>query len=480
MPDRLTPLDVSFLYLEEPSTAMHVGSVMLFRPAASGLDLAALTEHIQARVAPVPRYRQRVRTVPGRLANPVWVDDENFDIGAHIRRVQLPAPGSAAQLEDLVARVQARPLHRDRPLWEVVVVEGLDGGEFALITKVHQAMVDGVHAVDLGQVILDEDAHHREPPQYLWKPGPEPTTLELVAEAVAESVGRPTRVLETLTAGLGDIRATATKAAGALGGLGLAARTATRPVPRSPLNQEVGETRRFRMVVTDLEDYRTIRTTLAARATPGASRRRVQVSVNDVVLGVVAGALRSWLLGRGVPVPPSASVRALVPMSVKVAPDARAGAVGSRVSSLLIDLPTGEGNPLIRIAQVSYQTMAHREAGMALDAQTIAGLAGFAPATLHSLGARVASGLSRHIYNLVVTNVPGPQTPLYLDGAQLTGSFPVIPLARTQALSIGLTSYDGAVCYGLYADHDAVPDLDVLGASLQECLTETLEALRER
>jgi WS/DGAT/MGAT family acyltransferase len=233
------------------------------------------------------------------------------------------------------------------------------------------------------------------------------------------------------------------------------------------------------MVTTDLADYRRVRNRLVSKGSraPVASRRAVVTTINDVILAVVAGALRLWLLARGEAVPPSSVVRALVPMSVRVADGGRAGAIGSRVSSLLIDLPTGEASPLIRLYQVSYQTKAHREAGQAIDAQTIAGLAGFAPPTLHSLGARVASGLSRHMFNLVVTNVPGPQSPLYLDGARMTATYPVIPLARCQALSIGLTSYDGAVYFGLYGDRDAMADLDVLGQCLLDALAETLDAV---
>ncbi|MFZ0157498.1 MAG: wax ester/triacylglycerol synthase family O-acyltransferase [Kineosporiaceae bacterium] len=485
MADRLSPLDASFLYLEEPTTAMHVGSVMIFDPGPDGLDYARLVRHVEARIAFVPRYRQRVRGVPGRLANPVWVDDETFDIADHIRRAALPRPGNDEQLEELVARIQARRLDRSRPLWELAVVDGLAGGRFAVITKVHQALVDGVNAVDLGQVVLDDDETVREHPPQTWRPAPEPSLVELVTGAVVDSVRRPTRVLETLRAGLSDMQATATKTAEAVGGLAVAARTATRPPQRSPLNRDLTEHRRYRMVSSDLADYRTIRNRMLARAAKTAPARNgraprtaVVTTVNDVVLAVVAGALRMWLLARGEPVPPASVVRALVPMSVRVEDAARSGAIGSRVSSLLIDLPTGEPSPLMRLHQVSYQTKAHQEAGQAVDAQAIADIAGFAPPTLHSLGARVASGLSRHMFNLVVTNVPGPQTPLYLDVSRMLATHPVIPLARGQALSIGLTSYDGGVYYGLYGDREAMPDLDVLGQCLLDSLAETSDAAR--
>jgi hypothetical protein len=516
MPDRLSALDASFLYLEQPTTAMHVGSVMVLRSGPVPFSYERLAHHVAARIAFVPRYRQRVRAVPGRLANPVWVDDENFDITYHVRRSALPRPGTAAQLQELVARLQARHLDRNRPLWELILVEGLAEGRFAVLTKVHQALVDGIHAVDLGQVVLDDEPDVHDPPPHTWHPVAEPSAVELLVGAVADSIRRPQAVLDTLRSGFADVRATAGKSLEALNGLAFAARTATQPPPRSPLNPDIGEHRRFLMVSTDLEDYRRVRNHLLAEprrrrriAGPtGADQRRNGVvrpeqsdaapgpaggtgtelraggrpvaptTVNDVVLAVLAGALRAWLLTRGEPVPPKSVLRALVPMSVRADDPSQAGAVGSRVASLLVDLPTGEPSPLMRLHQISYQTMAHREAGQAVDAPAIAGIAGFAPPTLHSLGARVASGLSRRMFNLVITNVPGPQLPLYLLGARMQASYPVIPLARGQALSIGLTSYDGGVYYGLNGDRDAMPDLEVLGPCITDALAEMVEAAR--
>jgi WS/DGAT/MGAT family acyltransferase len=469
--DRLSPLDVSFLYLEERTTPMHVGSVMLFRPGPSGLDYPRLVRHLDTRIALVPRYRQRVRFVPGRIANPVWVDDERFDITYHVRRLALPRPGSQAQLEELVARLQARRLDRSRPLWEVDVVEGLEGGEFAVVTKVHQALVDGVHAVDLGQVVLDDDPDGHEPPLHTWRPSPEPSVVELVASAVADTLRRPQQVVETARTSVGDVLSAGGKAVEALAGLAFAAQQASRPQTPNPLNTEISGHRRFAMLATDLEDYRRVRAHhLQGRLDDGGT------TVNDVVLATLAGALRLWLQGRGVGVGPGNVVRALVPMSVRADDPSDAGAIGSRVASLLVDLPAGEPSPLMRLHQVAYQTRAHREAGQALSAPAIAGIAGFAPPTLHSLGARVASGLSRRLFNLVVTNVPGPQRPLFLDGSRLVASYPVIPLARGQALSVGLTSYDGGVHYGLNGDREAMPDLHELRRCIVEALAELVEA----
>jgi diacylglycerol O-acyltransferase len=474
--DRLSPLDVSFLYLEERTTPMHVGSVMIFQPGDAGLDYPRLLRHVEARIALVPRYRQRVRFVPGRLANPVWVDDERFDLSYHVRLQALPAPGSQEQLEELVGRVQARRVDRSRPLWEVDVVEGLEGGRFAVVTKVHQALVDGVHAVDLGQVVLDDGPDRREPPMHTWRPSREPSFAELVAAAVADTLRRPQQVLsDTARASIGDVLTVGARAAEAFGGLAVAARSATRTQPRSPLNVDISGHRRFAVLATDLEDYRKIR---AFHARSRGSEPAPATTVNDVVLAVLAGALRVWLLARGASVGPGAAVRALVPMSVRAETPSDAGAIGSRVASLLVDLPTGEPSPIMRLHQVAYQTRVHREAGQALTAPAIAGIAGFAPPTLHSLGARVASGLSRRLFNLVVTNVPGPQHPLYLDGSRMLASYPVVPLARGQALAIGLTSYDGGVHYGLNGDREAMPDLDDLRRCIVESLAELVEAAR--
>jgi WS/DGAT/MGAT family acyltransferase len=327
-------------------------------------------------------------------------------------------------------------------------------------------------------VVLEESAEPRTPPQVTWRPAPEPSLLELVAGAVADSVRRPRQVVETVRAGVGDLRQTAAKTAETVGGVVNALGTAARPTPRSPLNRTIGPHRRVAMLATDLADYRRIRSHLLAAYQPGGGGvpAPITVTINDIVLATLAGGLRSWLLTRGVAVPPAGVVRALVPMSVRVSDPSSAGALGSRVASLLVDLPTGEPSPLVRVHQIAYQTKAHRDTGQAVDAPAIAGIAGFAPPTLHSLGARVASSLSRRLFNLVVTNVPGPQLPLYLDGSRLLSTYPVIPLARGQALSVGLTSYAGGVYYGLNADRDAMPDLEVLG----HCLLDALAELREQ
>lgn len=479
--ERLSSLDVSFLYLEQPTTAMHTGSVMIFRlPPRRGIDIDRLTRYVGAKIVTTPRYRQRVRSVPGRLANPVWVDDEDFDLSYHVRQQTLPKPGDDEQLAALVARLQAGPLDRHRPLWELHLVEGLAGGRFALVTKVHQALVDGVRAVDIGQLILEDDPKPSAPPEIDWQASPGPSTSELIAGAIGESIRRPGQLADVLRGGLVDVRDTAAIVARSAGRvLGAARRMAGTP-PRSPLLRTVSSQRRFAMITTSLDDYRTIRN--GSMLTPASKGRRppssLHTTVNDVVLAVLAGALRAWLMTRGEPVPADSSVRTLVPMSVLPADLEDSAPLGSRLASLLVDLPTGEASPMIRLHQVAYQTKAYRDTGRAIDANRLAGIAGFAPPTLHSLGARLASSLSNRMFHLVVTNVPGPQQVLYADGARLLSTFPVVPLAAGQALSIGVTSYAGSLYYGLNADREAMPDVDLVGHCITDALAELLEAVR--
>jgi diacylglycerol O-acyltransferase len=456
MADRLSSLDVSFLASETSTTAMHVGGVAVLQPPADGFDYERLVELIRQRIALVPRYRQKVRVVPGRLANPVWVDDEDFDLAYHVRRSALPKPGDDAQLRALVGRLQARQLDRHRPLWEVYLVEGLAGGRVGLVTKTHHAMVDGVSAVDLATVLLDSTPEPREVPEDDWQPQRAPRAPALVVEAVSDLVRRPTQLVDTARLAAGDARATAGKAVGAAGSVLSGVVRAARPAPESPLNVRIGQQRRFGMARTDLADYKKV------RAVHGGT-------VNDVVLTTVAGALRSWLMTRGEPVTAATLLRAMVPVSVR---NEGPGQLGSRVSSYFVDLPVGEGNPLVRLHQVTFAMRGHQDSGQSVEADALAQLSGFAPPTLHSLGARVASGLTRRLFNLVVTNVPGPQLPLYAAGARMLQMYPVVPLSRGQALAIGVTSYDGGVYYGLNADRDAMPDVDVLAALIEESLAE--------
>jgi WS/DGAT/MGAT family acyltransferase len=451
--ERLTALDASFLYLEDPDTPMHVGGVLVLESTAGVLDHDALLELVRGRLPLVPRYRQRVLEVPGHLANPVWVDDPDFDVSYHVRRSALPRPGTQEQLLDLVARLTARPLDRRRPLWEMYLVEGLAGGRSAVVTKTHPALVDGLNAIDIGQVILDTspDAGTGPLPDAVdWRPRRAPGQVGLVWEAFEEALRRPSAVVETARTAVGDVRATTARWAGVAGGLLTAvARTAVRPAPLSPLNAPIGQQRRVAVARAALDDVKVVR-----KAHGG--------TVNDVLLTVVTGALREWLLSRGEPVVGSTSVRALVPVSTRGDEEDT-----STVSSLLVDLPVGEPNPRVRLARISYAMRALTQS-RSVGADTLSALSGFAPPTLHALGARAASGLSRRLFNLVVINVPGPQTPRYAGGARVVEVFPVVPLAKGQGLAIGLTSYDGTVYVGLNADRDSLSDVHVLADLIEQ------------
>lgn len=468
MSDRLTSLDASFLYLEESTTAMHVGSVMIFEPPGEGFDHDKLVRIIESRIGAIPRFRQKVRDVPGRIANPVWVDDEAFDMSYHVRRAGLPRPGTDRQLQDFVARVQPRRLDRTRPLWEVYYVEGLQGGRFAVVTKTHQALIDGVNALDIAHVIVDSvraSGGDQGVGQVPWEPRSTPSSIELFTGAVVDAVRRPTQVVDLVRGGLNDAVSVGLRAVESAGTvMSTVARTAARPAPDSPLNAEIGTARRWVMVSTDLADYRAVRTALAKGA------YAEDVSINDVVLATIAGGFRTWLLGRGEAVSGGTVVRAMVPVSIYG--DDPSGMYANQVMACVVNLPVGEPGASMRLHQIAFAMRQQIEGGQAVGATALASLAGFAPPTLHALGARVGSAMSRRLYNVMVTNVPGPQTPLYAGDAEMLSTFPITPLAKGQALSIGVTSYNGGVHYGLFADRDAMPDVDDLGTSIVESLAE--------
>jgi diacylglycerol O-acyltransferase / wax synthase len=458
--ERLRPADMAFLADESASAPMHNATLEIFDPPSDGFDYQKLLAVIADRLAFVPRYRQRIRTVPGRLANPVWIDDDDFDLTYHVRRSALPRPGSMEQLRELVARIMSRRLDRSRPLWEVYLIEGLEEGRFAILSKSHQILVDGISTVDLGQVLLDVHPRPREVVPDHWRPEREPSPPALLAEALSDQARHPTLVAETVR---GNVDGLWRKA----GAVGRAAMTTAgvvsnrRWTPETPIHAQLSEQRRFVSVRTDLEDYRKVR-----RVHGG--------TVNDVILATVAGAMRAWMMTRAEPVHGSRSLRAMVPMSV-IDSELEPTSLGSQVTGHLIDLPIGESSPVVRLHQVSYAFKAHKETGMAVAADRLADVAGFAPTTFHALGSRVAAEVRRG-FDLVVTNVPGPQFPLYAAGALMLESYPVQPLLPGHGLAIGVTSYDGGVYFGINADRDALPDIDVLGQCLEEALAELVDS----
>jgi WS/DGAT/MGAT family acyltransferase len=444
---------------------MHSGGVAIFSPPADGFDHERLVRLIAQRLPYVPRYRQRVRPVPFGIARPVWVDDEHFDVTYHVRRSALPRPGSIEQLQELVARIMSRPLDRNRPLWEMYLVEGLADGNFAIITKSHEALIDGLSAVDIAQVMLDPSEDTAAGPSDSWRPRPEPTDIELLSHAFTELGTRPAAALDALRETVQDVSHAAASVGGKVAGMLSAMLAIARsPVP-SPLNVPIGEQRRFAAVDLSLVDVKHVRHALGG-------------TINDVLLAVITGALRSWLQARGHPVQQGDVLRAMLPMSIAVPASGSGHAGGNRVSATLVELPVGEADPAVRLQQISYQLAFLDESSHFVGAEAIVGIAGFGPPTLHALGARVGATVSSRLYNLVITNVPGPQRPLYAAGSRMVAAYPVVPLTQQQALSIGVISYDGGIYIGLYADRDALVDIDVLASCLEESLEELLDRCR--
>ena len=469
MVTRLSASDAAFFRLENTSTPMYVGSLSILRKPRNGLSYETLLETVEQRLPQIPRYRQKVREVTLGLARPVWVDDPDFDITYHIRRSALPSPGSDNQLHELIARLGSRQLDKSRPLWEMYLIEGLAKNRIAIYTKSHQALVNGMTALEIGHVIADRTQKRPEFGEDIWIPAREPSDRRLLFGAVGEWVTRPAEQI-------GELRSAVTGVvtnAGQLADVGRrfvdVVRTAARgTAPNSPLNTTVSRNRRFAVASGDLEDFRLV-------------RARYDCDVNDVVLAVVAGALRNWLLSRGEPVSATTTMRAMAPMSVY--PDADLDTTGpgqaiSEVSPFLVDLPVGEGNAVVRLSQIAHTTESHPTAASLVDARTIVTLSGFAPPTLHAMGIRVATDFSARQFNLLITNVPGAQKQMFVAGAKLLETYSVPPLLHNQVLAIGVTSYNGMLYFGINADRDAMSDVDMLPTLLRESLDELLEAAR--
>ena len=464
MVSRLTPQDAAFYESEASSTPMHIGSLAILENANGALSYETLLDIVEKRLCLVPRYRQKVREVPFGLGRPVWVDDSEFDISYHIRRSALPRPGSDQQLYELVARLSSRPLDRNMPLWEMYLVEGLSDNRCAIFTKSHSALVDGDEALEIGHVILDSSNTPRAVADDLWMPGEEPGDAQLAVSALAEVVTRPGDGVEIARRVVGNAGRAAGYTAKAFGRVAAGLHSKSDNAASSPLNASISRNRRFDVVKTDLQDYRKIRAHFGC-------------SINDAILATVTGALRTWLLSRGEPVTVYTTVRAFVPMSVYVGDLGDGTSIsGSELSSFVVDLPVGEPNQVIRLSHISHATEAHGRETRSVTARTLVRLAGFAPASLHAMSVRAASSYSQRTFDLLITNAPGPQIPMYIGGARALEMYPVSPLLRNQAMSIGLTSYDGKVYYGLNADREAMADVDVMTALLYESLEELLNA----
>ena len=472
MVTRLSPADASFYRLENTTTPMYAGTLAILRRPRAGLSYETLLATVEQRLPQVPRYRQKVREVAVPGARPVWVDDSDFDITYHVRQAALPSPGSDKQLHELIARLAARPLDKARPLWEMYLVEGLSKNRVALYIKSHHALINGMTALALGHVIADRTRRPPPFPEDIWVPERDPGRTRLVMGAIGDWLAGPGTQLQAVgsaVAGVvtnyGELLDAGRRA------LDIARAVARGTAPSSPLNATVSRHRRFTVARASLDDYRTL-------------RARYDCDVNDVVLAVVAGALGNWLLSRGVAVSPTATVRAMAPLSVYADDQLDSTGPGQSISQVmpfLVDLPVGEANPVVRLSQIAHATESNGTGASLVDARTIVTLSGFAPPTLHAMGIRVATGFpsfSKRTFNLLITNAPGAQSQMYIAGTKLLETYAVPPLLHNQALAISVTSYNGMLYFGINADRDAMSDVDLLPGLLRQSLEELLEASR--
>src|SRR3954447_2820753 len=452
--DRLTGLDASFLALEKGGAHMHVGSVLVFEGDSPAY--AAVVEAIEARLHLVPRYRQRLAFPPFGVSRPVWVDDAHFNARYHVRHTALPEPGGAEQLRRLAGGVFSQQLDRDKPLWEIWLVDRVEGDRFALICKTHHALVDGISGVDIMTVLFDlsPDAEELEAGPS-WAPRPAPSTAELAAEAIAERVTSPLRFLRDVVAHPDRAGADAGRAAA---GLAAFASAGIAGAPASPLNVRIGPHRRFAWTSADLAVLKGVKDALGG-------------TINDAVLTVVTGALRAFLIRRGRD-PEGTELKAMVPISVRA--DAERGALGNRVAAMYAPLPVGLPNPVERFRFVHGAMAGLKESGQAVGAVAITRLADAAAPTVLDQGARLQS--RQRFFNLTVTNVPGPQVALYVLGRKLDAFHPMVPLVLNTALGIAVVSYDGRLFFGLLGDFDAMADIDALAADLDAAFAELGDA----
>jgi len=456
--DRLTGLDSSFLHLERDSTHMHVAACSVFAGSAPTYD--ELVEAIESRLQLVPRYRQRLAFVPLGQGRPVWVDDPHFNLRYHVRHTALPRPGGDGELKRLAGRVFSQALDRSRPLWELWLVEGLAGERFAVLSKTHHALVDGVSGVDIATVLFDTspDPLPVAPPDQEWNARPLPSRAQLLADALLERAIVPTEVMRGVRATLRGPRTVTRRAGRALGSVSALAWTGLQAAPPSSFNQRIGPHRRFTWVRADLGQFKAIKNALGG-------------TVNDVVLAVVAGALGMYMRLHGEPTE-AVALKAMVPVSVRA--DVERGALGNRVAAMWATLPVGLTDPVERLHAVSEEMVDVKRSGQAVGAEILTTISGFAPPTIMAQAARLQA--RQRLFNLVVTNVPGPQFPLYLLGRELESIYPMVPLAENTALGIAILSYNGRLNFGLVADFDALADLEVLAEELRSSIDELAAA----
>jgi WS/DGAT/MGAT family acyltransferase len=455
--DRLSSIDASFLTNETSVSHMHVGAVLVFEGPPPSYD--DLVDHVRSRLHLVPRFRQKLAFPPMELGRPFWIDDPSFNLEYHVRHSALPAPGTEDQLRKMAARVFSQQLDRTKPLWELWLVQGLKKNRFALISKTHHAVVDGVSGVDIATVLFDVSAVP-EPIEsdHEWLPQPEPSTADLAARGVESIATTPLRFARRLADAVEHPGPAVNQATESVQALSEVAWSFANPAPEVPLNVEIGSHRRFEWVRAGLGDLKQIKSVLGG-------------TVNDVVLAVVSGALRRWLRARGVRTE-GLELRGLVPVSIRA--EDEHGHLGNRIAAVRGPLPVYVEDPVRRLATVRESMQDVKSSKQALGAEVISRFNDFAPPTLLAQASRI--NFSTRLFNLIVTNVPGPQMPLYVLGRELQDVFPVAFLPENHALAIAIMSYNGKVGFGLLADYDAMDDVELIADGIQEAIAELLAA----
>jgi WS/DGAT/MGAT family acyltransferase len=457
----LTYLDASFLALETRSSHMHVAGVALFDAAPlkgedGGIDIARVRAHVLSKLQYIPRYRQRLDWVP-LDRRPVWVDDEHFALDYHLRHSSLPRPGTEDQLKQLAGRIVSAPLDRNKPLWELWVIEGVDDDRFAIIAKIHHCMIDGISGVDLTTILLNviPTSDVEEPAKWFPRPAPTPSQLAVAetARLTRRLIERLSHFSETVKEGVALTDRARDKSAAALSSLRSGWLTAA---DRTPLNPDIGPNRRFDWTDTPLEAVKEIKDRLGG-------------SVNDVVLAITAGSVRRFLIDERDYDVTDAQFRVMNPVSTRGA-DQR-GALGNQVAMWLLDLPIQEPEPRIRYELVKERTRNLKETNQALGASTLVELSSGTPITLLSLANRVVGSKMRP-FNMTVTNIPGPQFPMYLLESEMIANYPMVPLWAQHGLGIALFSYNGRLLWGIHADYDTLPDSDRFLVAIQESFRE--------
>ena len=454
-------MDASFLHQESGVSHMHIGGLTIIEGPPPGMD--EFLEQIRRRLHLVPRYRHKLAYTALDSGRPVWIDDPSFNLDYHVRHTALPAPGRWEQLQDLTARIFSQQLDRSKPLWEMWLIEGLEEDRFALITKTHHSLIDGIAGVDLATVLFDISPN---PPQLAnsgrpWQPRSEPGTTHLLAAGMQGALRTGLALVEGAMDALAHPERALSKAREAAEGVGEIIWAGLNPAPETPLNVPIGPHRRFVAVTSQLEDLKTIKNAFGG-------------TVNDVVLAVVAGALRSFLISRGRRTE-GVEMRALVPVSVRSEHEHEQG--GNRIVVMRGPLPVYISDPLNRLRFVSNAMDGLKESKQALGAEVISGAQNFAPPTILAQASRL--NFSTRLFNLIVTNVPGPQFPLYVLGREMLQAIPVAFLPENHALAIAIMSYNGQMNFGLLGDFDALPDIDVIGENIAEELATLLALARE-